>query len=32
MTLLADYQTRVQLVSKVISKASTSLDSLTRLQ
>jgi hypothetical protein len=32
MTLLADYQTRVQIVSKVVSKAATSLDSLTRLQ
>ncbi len=32
MLALTDYQQRVQIVSKVVSKAATSMDSLTRLQ
>lgn len=32
MMALGDYQTRVQFVSKTISKASTSVDQLTRMQ
>ena len=32
MLALADYQQRVQIVSKTVSKAASSLDQLTRLQ